>query len=213
MKVVLLIALFTILYHNNLCSSNINLSNRELYFEKQKDLETFKKVLVILAMKKHYHKKIFDLDKESKGQLNFVLKYKLVNSMYIALEKEFKLKKLKRKPFKANELMELGSFSLNTIEEPEKKGYFDPITGKPILPGKYNAYLKENTTVKAPFEGIIKKISFKGEKITLILENDKCEARLNGLNNVTVSLGEKVNVLEPLGKSSDPNFSYEIICK
>ncbi|MFN3568121.1 MAG: hypothetical protein ACK4UR_04325 [Caldimicrobium sp.] len=213
MKAFLLIILFFIIHHNNSYSSKINFYNRELSFEKQKDLENLKKILVILALKKRYHQKIFNLDKEDKGQLNYVIKYKLVNSMYIALEKELKLKNQKRKPLKDSKSIELDSFSLNRIEELKENGCLDPITGKLILPGKHNAHLKENTTVKAPFEGIVKKISFKEDKITLILENDNCKAQLNGLNNVKVSLGEKVYALEPLGESNDPNFSYEIICK
>lgn len=191
---------------------NLNIQN------KRQELENLKKIIVILALKKHYHKKIFNSDKDSNGTFNYGVKYRLVNSMYLAMEKEIKLKEKKLKTFEKNHLNankseDIGNFSLTATEETEKIEIYDPIADKPTIPGKYNVKLKEKTTIKAPFEGIVKKISFKGGKTALILENEKCQAYLDGLSNVNVTLGQKINTLEPVGISSEPYFFYEIICK
>jgi biotin carboxyl carrier protein len=94
---------------------------------------------------------------------------------------------------------------------------FDPITEKSISTGKFKRHVQPGTPIKAPISGIVKKISFLNNSLTLTLENKQCFAFISGFSIIKVNLGEEVRAKQVLGEASyseeAENLYFEIFCK
>ncbi len=100
----------------------------------------------------------------------------------------------------------------------QKTSYlFDPITEKSISTGKFKRHVQPGTPIKAPISGIVKKISFLNNSLTLTLENKQCFAFISGFSIIKVNLGEEVRAKQVLGEASyseeAENLYFEIFCK
>lgn len=193
-----------------------NLIKENLFFidEESKYYENKEKYEVLIKI---YENILIRLKKEIKNLHDQERKYR------IALEENKKLKEsYYREKIKVGlntEIKETKENIIQTNTENIKKGFFllDPITEKSISPGKFKRQIQPGTPIKAPFSGIVKKISFTHNSLTLTLENKQCFAFISGFSIIKVNLGEEVRAKQILGEASyseeGENLYFEIFCK
>jgi hypothetical protein len=188
----------------NIIKENISfLNEREDYYKNKERYELLMKV----------NKKI---QKKLEDEINEI---KRLKRYYEArLEENKKLKEVYY-----TEKMKVTSYSKDNLPKRDSgkdKGkplLFDPITEVIISPGKFKRKVRPGTVIKAPFSGIVKKISFIQNSFTLTLENQQCLAFISGFSLIKVNLGEEVRAKEILGEAShseEPeNIYFELFCK
>ncbi len=183
--------------------------------EKEKRLA---KIYIMLQFKKTFGKnfKLFQTD-ESLIEKNY--KDKFYDFLENWLFKKFKLlseqeKKLQEEiEKKERELLSLKEFYIRAKRQPNTI-ILDPLSLKVIKPGRYrkrrSRFLK---TVYSPINGKITFVEYGEEGINLVIENNKCKAKLWHLSKIKVNLGEKVmlgqniGILKPLTR-----LEYEVNC-
>lgn len=218
--------------------------NQELKLKEEK-LNHIKRIYVLSLIKANIIKEnIFFVNERQdyyKNKERYELLIKVNEKIQKKLEDEInEIKRLKRyyearleenkklKEVYYTEKMKVTSYSKDTSlkdnllkrDSGEAKGkppLLDPITEVVISQGKFKRKVRPGTAIKAPFSGIVKKISFIQNSFTLTLENQQCLAFISGFSLIKVNLGEEVRVKQILGEAShseEPeNIYFELFCK
>lgn len=185
----------------------------------QRDLDSLKKVLVLFALKNYYFKREFFSLENKEKYLSVREGQKILESLYKNLEKELKNKEKRIKEltlvYKKLEKEKI-SFKNKTHEKPSedsKNDFIHPISGKYIKEGRYSIKLKKGLAIRAPLSGIISKIGYKEGNYFMVIEEERCRAFIEGLDKISLAIGDQVKANEIVGESSETTFTFEITCK
>ena len=110
-------------------------------------------------------------------------------------------------------LLSLKEFYIRIKRHPDTV-ILDPLFLKVVNPGRYERRLYHlPKTVYSPIEGKVIFVEYQEGKVSLIVKNSKCQAKLLCLDKVRVNLGQNIELAEPVGRlTTSKDFQYEITC-
>ncbi len=82
-----------------------------------------------------------------------------------------------------------------------------------VNPGHYNFSVFRRTLIYAPISGLVKTIRLTNEGFSLIIENEKCNAYLSGIDEIKINLGQHIVSKEVIGVIEKPkNLKFNLTC-